>query len=113
MILKKIELNNFGSYRDYNVFNLDISDPSKKIVVIGGKNGAGKTTLFLAVELALYGHYCLGYKNSGKRYIKKIMTYINDQAKLDEDENASIAIEFIDSTNGDLDQYPLVVVEKE
>ena len=56
MILQKIELNNFGSYKDYNVFDLDTSDPNKKIVIIGGKNGAGKTTLFVAVELALYGH---------------------------------------------------------
>ena len=105
MILQKIELNNFGSYKDYNVFNLNTSDPSKKIIIIGGKNGAGKTTLFVAVELALYGHYCLGYKNSGKRYIQKIMTYINDRAKIDEDENAYVAIEFSDSTNADLDQY--------
>lgn len=62
----------------------------------------------MAVELALYGHYCFGYKNSGKRYTKKIMTYINDQAKMDEDENAYVAIEFSDSTNGDLDQYRIV-----
>ena len=33
MILQKIELNNFGSYKDYNVFNLDTSDPSKKIII--------------------------------------------------------------------------------
>ena len=46
MILQKIELNNFGSYKDYNAFNLNTSDPGKKIVIIGGKNGAGKTTLF-------------------------------------------------------------------
>lgn len=32
MILQKIELNNFGSYKDYNVFDLDTSDPNKKIV---------------------------------------------------------------------------------
>ena len=108
MILQKIELNNFGSYKDYNVFDLDTSDPNKKIVIIGGKNGAGKTTLFVAVELALYGHYCLGYKNSGKRYTKKVMTYINDRAKMNEDESAYVAIEFSDSTNGDLDQYRII-----
>ena len=108
MILQKIELNNFGSYKDYNVFDLDTSDQGRKVVIIGGKNGAGKTTLFVAIELALYGHYCLGYKNSGKRYTKKVMTYINDQAKMNEDENAYVAIEFSDSTNGDLDQYRIV-----
>ena len=105
MILQKIELNNFGSYKDYNEFDIDTSDPNKKIVIIGGKNGAGKTTLFVAVELALYGHYCLGYKNAGKRYAKNVMKYINDQAKLNEDESAYVAIEFSDSSNGDLDQY--------
>lgn len=108
MILQKIELNNFGSYKDYNVFNLDTSDPGKKIVIIGGKNGAGKTTLFMAVELALYGHYCLGYKNPGKRYTKTVMTYVNDQAKMNEDENAYVAIEFSDSTNGAFDQYRIM-----
>ena len=33
------------------------------------------------------------------------MTYINDRAKMNEDEKAYITIEFSDSTNGDLDQY--------
>lgn len=108
MILQKIELNNFGSYKDYNVFDLDTTDPSKKIVIIGGKNGAGKTTLFVAIELALYGHYCLGYKNTGRRYTKKVMTYINDQAKMNEDKSAYVAIEFSDSTTGDLDQYRII-----
>lgn len=108
MILQKIELNNFGSYKNYNEFNIDTTDPNKKIVIIGGKNGAGKTTLFVAIELALYGHYCLGYKNAGKRYTKNVMKYINDQAKLNEDESAYVAIEFSDSSNGDLDQYRII-----
>lgn len=108
MLLHKIELNNFGSYRGNHVFDLDTSDPVKKIVVIGGKNGAGKTTLFTAVELALYGHFCLGYKNPGKRYSKKITAYINDQAKMDEDERAYVALEFSDSTTADMDQYRIV-----
>ena len=108
MTLKKIELNNIGSYKDYNVFNLDTSDPKRKIVIIGGKNGAGKTTLFVAIELALYGHYCFGYKNSTKQYSNKIMTLINDQAKLREDGKAYIAIEFSECTNGDLDQYRII-----
>lgn len=33
------------------------------------------------------------------------MTYINDRAKMNEDEKAYITVEFSDSTNGDLDQY--------
>lgn len=108
MILKKIELDNFGSYKNYNVFNLDTSDPGRKIVIIGGKNGSGKTTLFTAVELALYGHYCFGYKNPGKRYLKRIMMLINNQIKINEEASAYVAVEFSDSTDGDLDQYRLV-----
>ena len=60
MLLRKVELYNFGPYKGSHSFDLDVSDPEKKIVVIGGKNGAGKTTLFTSVELALYGHYSLG-----------------------------------------------------
>ena len=59
MILQKIELNNFGSYKDYNAFNLNTSDPGKKIVIIGGKNGAGKTTLvklLMGLYIVLYNH---------------------------------------------------------
>lgn len=105
MILTRIEINNFGSYRDGSVFEISTGDKSKKIVIIGGKNGSGKTTLFMAIELALYGHYCLGYKNAGKLYTKKVMTYINDQAKLNDGERAYISLDFSDSNNGDLDHY--------
>lgn len=105
MILTKIELNNFGSYRNSNTFAISTDDSTKKIVIIGGKNGAGKTTLFTAIELALYGHYCFGYKNTGKLYTKKVLTYINDQAKLDDEESAYVSLDFSDSSNGDLDHY--------
>lgn len=105
MILTKIELNNFGSYRNRNTFEINTNDSSKKIVIIGGKNGAGKTTLFTAIELALYGHYCFGYKNAGKLYTRKVMTYINDQAKLNDNETAYVSLDFSDSSNGDLDHF--------
>ena len=105
MILTRIELNNFGSYRNSNTFAINTDDSTKKIVIIGGKNGAGKTTLFTAIELALYGHYCFGYKNSGKLYTKKVMTYVNDQAKLNDEESSYISLDFSDSSSGDLDFY--------
>lgn len=108
MILTRIELHNFGSYRGGNVFKINTGDKSKKIVIIGGKNGSGKTTLFMAVELVLYGHYCFGYKNAGKLYTKKVMTYINDQAKLNDEEKAYISLDFSDSSNGDLDHYRVI-----
>lgn len=105
MILTRIELNNFGSYRNSNAFAIRTDDSNKKIVIIGGKNGAGKTTLFTAIELALYGHYCFGYKNAGKLYTKKVMTFINDQAKLNDEESSFVSLDFSDSSSGDLDHY--------
>ena len=107
MKLTKIELNNFGSYYGKNVLSIDVSDDNKQIVLIGGENGAGKTTLFTAIVLCLYGHYSFGYKNSGKVYTQKVFTYINDTAKLDEDETASVTLDFVDSSNGDLDSYSI------
>ena len=107
MKLTKIELNNFGSYYGKNVLPIDVSDDNKQIVLIGGENGAGKTTLFTAIVLCLYGHYSFGYKNSGKVYTQKVFTYINDTAKLDEDESASVTLDFVDSSNGDLDSYSI------
>lgn len=107
MKLTKIELNNFGSYYGRCEMNIDISDDQKKIVLIGGKNGSGKTTLFTAIELCLYGHYSFGYKNAGKLYTKNVMSYINDRAKLDEDNSACITLSFVDSSNGDLDSYSI------
>ena len=107
MRLTKIELNNFGSYYGKNSLSIDISDDQKQIVLIGGENGAGKTTLFTAIILCLYGHYSFGYKNSGKVYTQKVFTYINDTAKLDEDESAYVTLDFVDSSNGDLDSYSI------
>ena len=107
MKLTKIELNNFGSYYGKNVLSIDVFDDNKQIVLIGGENGAGKTTLFTAIVLCLYGHYSFGYKNSGKVYTQKVFTYINDTAKLDEDESASVTLDFVDSSNGDLDSYSI------
>ena len=45
MKIEHIELNNFGSYEESNIFDIATSSDDKRIVIIGGKNGAGKTTL--------------------------------------------------------------------
>ena len=53
MKIEHIELYNFGSYEESNIFDIAASD-DKRIVIIGGKNGAGKTTLFTAIQTCLY-----------------------------------------------------------
>ena len=104
MRIELIELYNFGSYEDKNSFHLQAEDPSKRIVVIGGKNGAGKTTLFTAIQICLYGHASFGFKTSGKRYLKEIYDLINNKARLDEAKHAYVKICFSES-NIEIDRY--------
>ena len=48
MKIKRIQVKNLGPYVNENVFNFDVTDISKRMVLIGGKNGSGKTTLTLS-----------------------------------------------------------------
>ena len=57
MIIKKLQLHNFGVYAGDNEF---IFEGNKPVVLIGGMNGRGKTTFLEAVLLALYGSNSFG-----------------------------------------------------
>ena len=59
MKIKRIQVKNIGPYVNENAFDFDVSDITKRMVLIGGKNGAGKTTLFNAIKICLYG--CVAY----------------------------------------------------
>ena len=104
MKLEHIELNNFGSYEESNIFDIATSSDDKRIVIIGGKNGAGKTTLFTAIQTCLYGHTAFGFKSSGKRYLKEIYELINNKARIDESKSAYVRIRFSEN-NVDSDIY--------
>lgn len=107
MKIERIELYNFGSYENLNAFELMSKDPSKRIVIVGGKNGAGKTTLFTAVQICLYGHASFGFKTSGKRYLKEIYDLINNHARLDETKSAYVKICYSEQRI-DTDHYEVV-----
>lgn len=81
MRIKKLILNNIGSYFGETIFSFDIEDLNKNIVLIGGRNGAGKTTLFESIRLCLYGYKLYGYRQNSQVYINKIKRLINDSAK--------------------------------
>lgn len=104
MKIEHIELNNFGSYEESNIFDIATASDDKRIVIIGGKNGAGKTTLFTAIQTCLYGHTAFGFKSSGKRYLKEIYELINNKARIDESKSAYVRIRFSES-NVDSDIY--------
>ena len=94
MKIEKIELFNFGSYEESNVFDVTGNSPSERIVIVGGKNGSGKTTLFTALQVGLYGHIAFGYKVAGKLYYKEIFNLINSHARMDESKKAYVKIVF-------------------
>jgi len=54
MILHRLALQNFKSYRDVTV-----DFPAEGLIGVVGKNGAGKSTIFEAILFALYGRFPL------------------------------------------------------
>lgn len=95
MIIKRLELHNFGVYAGDNKF---IFGNSKPIVLVGGMNGRGKTTFLEAVLLALYGANSFAYTESKHRsYLQYLRSFVNKSA---EDKICSVELEFeIDNDN--------------
>lgn len=75
MIIKKLELHNFGVYALTNTFEFKGAKP---IVLIGGMNGRGKTTFLEAILLALYGTNSFAYNESNyKSYGQYLKSFVN------------------------------------
>jgi DNA sulfur modification protein DndD len=71
MILRSIEIENFGLYAGRQVLDLvPRRQPGREtpVILLGGRNGAGKTTLLEAVRLALYGRRALGHRVGQSEY---------------------------------------------
>ena len=105
MNISQIELKNIGSYEGVCQFNFENSDPSARIVIIGGKNGAGKTTLFTAMQLCLYGFHTYGYKSATKLYYREVKHSINNHAILNNQENAYIRVCFRNTELREINTY--------
>ncbi len=94
MKIKTIKIKNIGPYIGENLISFDISDKSKRMVLIGGKNGAGKTTLFNAIKICLYGCVAYGYEANNAKYYEEIEKIINANVKLQNGE-AEVSIELL------------------
>ena len=89
MIIKRLQLHNFGVYAGDNIFSFDGRKP---IVLVGGMNGRGKTTFLEAVLLALYGSNSFAYSESKqKSYIQYLKSFVNKSA---EDKTCRVELEF-------------------
>lgn len=99
MIIKKLELYNFGVYAGLNTFSFEGKKP---IVLIGGMNGRGKTTFLEAVLLALYGSNSYAYYESGKStYGQYLRSFVNLESN---DKKCSVELEF-EINNGIKERY--------
>lgn len=75
MMIKRLQLYNFGIYAGNNSFNFSLEKP---VVLIGGMNGRGKTTFLEAIVLSLYGSNSAMYKESGyKTYGQYLRSLVN------------------------------------
>lgn len=89
MVIKRLNLHNFGVYAGGNEF---VFNNEKPIVLVGGMNGRGKTTFLEAVLLALYGSNSFAYTESKHRsYTQYLRSFVNKSA---EDKQCSIELEF-------------------
>lgn len=99
MIIKKLQLHNFGVYAGDNIFSFEGKKP---IVLIGGMNGRGKTTFLEAVLLALYGSNSFAYLESKqKSYSQYLRSFVNRGT---EDKTCSVELEF-EINNGIKESY--------
>ena len=75
MMIKRLQLYNFGIYAGENIFDFSLKKP---VVLIGGMNGRGKTTFLEAIVLSLYGNNSSFYKESGyKTYGQYLRSLVN------------------------------------
>lgn len=84
-----------GPYVNENAFDFDVSDITKRMVLIGGKNGAGKTTLFNAIKICLYGCVAYGFESNNAKYFAEIEKIINANEKLQKIGEAEVVIDLL------------------
>ena len=95
MRIKRLTLNNIGSFAGKHSFLFQTDNPQKQIVLIGGRNGAGKTTLFESIRLCLYGYKLYGYRQNSQTYTNKIKRLINDKVRSASPATAGITMQIL------------------
>lgn len=101
MIIKKLQLHNFGVYAGDNEF---VFEGNKPIVLIGGMNGRGKTTFLEAVLLALYGKSSFACSESDhKSYSEYLRSFVNWGSN---DGTCGVTLEF-ETNNGNRENYKI------
>jgi len=104
MLIKRVELVNYGAYGGSNSFDLSTA-PGRPVVLIGGTNGAGKTTLFESVLLCLYGAASLDGRVTQKSYETHLAKKVHRTKGMASQNGASISVTFQISHAGKVQEY--------
>lgn len=104
MIIKHVELFNYGPYGGNTLFNLK-TEPERPVILVGGTNGAGKTTLFESVILCLYGADSLDVRVTQKSYEAYLAKKVHRTGGIPSPEGASISVTFQISHAGNVQEY--------
>jgi DNA sulfur modification protein DndD len=111
MILRTIEIENFGLYSGRQVLDLvPRRGPGREtpVVLFGGRNGAGKTTLLEAVRLALYGRLALGHRVGQSEYEEHIRSRLHIGPGGRSAGSASVGLEFDYAEAGRTHRYRVI-----
>lgn len=104
MILRSIELENFGLYAGRQRIDL-VPTRGRPVVLLGGRNGAGKTTLLEAVRLALYGRRALGLRVGQSEYEEHLRNCVHIGIHSEAAKVASVGLEFDYAESGVVQRY--------
>ena len=103
MLITSIILENYGSYINHNVIDMECK-PNKPIVLIGGLNGNGKTTLLESIMVALYGKISLGIHTTQKDYDGLILARMH-RSRGHKAKNMAVSLTFRFNHDGCNDLY--------
>jgi DNA sulfur modification protein DndD len=101
--IKKIKIENFGSFQGVNEFNLLPESYERPIILIGGKNGAGKSTFFEAIKCCLFGKRSRGHKIREIDYLEYLEKRRSFNISADTPTEIEITLEFVNL--GNVEEY--------
>ena len=111
MILRSIEIENFGLYAGRQVLDLvPRRQPGREtpVILFGGRNGAGKTTLLEAVRLALYGRRALGHRVGQSEYEEHLRSRMHVGVDGRPAGASSVGLEFDYAEGGVVQRYRVI-----
>lgn len=104
MIFETVTLYNFGIYKGEHSVDLNSTEHTKPIILLGGLNGGGKTTFLDSLQLALYGKHAKCSNRDRLSYSDYLKQTIN---RYTDDKSASVSLTFRHSKGTKHNRYEI------